>query len=522
MAGMQKGIADPIGRAINTFAALKGMDQRKQLLDEQREERQYQRRRQEKLDAQADEQFELNKRTAQENADWNRLERRRQVQQWGEKDIAKAREQSDQILLEFSSQKKVEGKEEWDADDAQELLSRLEPVQHGLRRKLADLYDPQLVGQRLAATKNILRQLRTGEFDHDVLLENANIVFAPELDARGEKYGAKQVRFNRLLPSPQGDGFVAELNITKADGSTYLAPATMNGGTAEGGDHEVKNFRMEEVAPYLVGQLLTLQGAEAYLKARGKVQEKVRKVKVVGSDKVGRILVYEDNGEPVRTLHGPIAEGIGKGRGGKGKADLIRLKTGVQVTFDNLRQSYLAYLKSHETVDSRGFLSYGDSLLFEEWVNQQAADPVFHSAKSVVVDIESSEYDEALEMAEKWGREQSGWLTSDDTDFADYGGSREQAIAEKTLEYYWMLKGQNLPQKGNDHPAVQGLGGQQNRQSKIQSRSLEGILEFDEQLDIRLNQENPGHMKIAREILEEAKGDKTLARQIARQKGYSF
>lgn len=435
-------MADPIGNAINTFAALQGLKHQGQ-----------QAKRQQRLDEENREDRKIQRGLLQEQADWSRTERKRKKQNWSDADIKAAREESDQIILEFTTQMEAAGKTEWGDEETQSLLARLSPVQHGLRKKLADLYDPKTVDKRLSATKNLLYQLKTGDFNHDELLQDANVAFASELDARGQKYGAKQVRFARLMPSPQGDGFVAELEVTKEDGSTYRAPATMNGGTVEDGDQEVKNYKMEEVAPYLIGQLQTLQGAKAYLKSRGKLKDTKRKVTSVGSDKAGRELIDEE-GNLVRTLHGPFAGGDGASGS---KTERIKLKTGRMVTLDDLRKSYVAaYGKADQFGNLMGLKDGAPN--YNDWVNEQATEPVFWREQQAEagIDVNDPAYAEAKKRAEKWADGEAGYLSTDASDFAAQGGSREQAITQKTMEYYQQLKGGGqMPQAS---PAAQGLG----------------------------------------------------------------
>jgi hypothetical protein len=337
-------MADPIARAINTFAALKGMDQRQEQLDQAREDRLFSRDMMSRQEARADETFNMNKAANAKNSAWQEKERTHKLGEWREGAVEKARTRADDILYEFTSQMEANGVKDWGPGEVEGLMGRLEPVKGELRKKLADLYDPAKVEERSAATKNILGRLRNGDLAHDDTLKDANIAFAPELEARGQKYGAKKVEFSRLLPSPQGDGFMAELEITKPDGTTYRAPATENGGTAEDGDNAVKIFKMEDVAPYLVGQVLTYEGAKGYLKSRGKIKDKDREVMQVGSDDGGRELVYKDTGELVRKIHGPTADADGKGgKGGKnGKGGLAVDNDAYKLFDDQLNKQFLS------------------------------------------------------------------------------------------------------------------------------------------------------------------------------------
>lgn len=330
-------MADPISRAITVFGALKGL-----------EHQEHETRRQARLDALEEDKYLTARRITYDNEAWAKRQRERQEQEWADADVEKARGEADQILLDFTRQMEAEGKTELAPGDVGNLLGRLEPVSGALRAKLKNLYDPSKVEEKLGATERLLGQLSTGHLDHDGAVADANIAFGDELDARGSRYGAKQLRISQIVPSPQGDGVMFNAEVTKEDGTTYRSPLTENGGTAEQGDNVVKNFRMEQIAPYLVGQLVTLRGAKAYLTSRGKIKpvklekggspetgeyvynpetgemvrqlskpkEKTRKVVVVGSDAGGRELVYEDTGERVRTLHSPIKASSGDGSGG--------------------------------------------------------------------------------------------------------------------------------------------------------------------------------------------------------------
>lgn len=57
------------------------------------------------------------------------------------------------------------------------------------------------------------------------------------------------------------------------------------------------------------------------------------------------------------------------------------------------------------------------------------------------VDVESPEYKEAQRRAEAWASGEAGLLSRDSTDFADYGGNRQEAIRQKTMEFYNELTG---------------------------------------------------------------------------------
>jgi hypothetical protein len=504
-------MADPIARAISTYGALKGMEFQQQQadrlnrLDEERaEDRTFQRGMLEKQEARTD-----------ENDAWIRTQRARQVEEWSEADIKSAREQSDQVLLEFTGQMRTAGKQEWGPEEVGELMSRLEPVKHGLRRKLAALYDSKSVAERKSATQGVLKQLYTGRFEHGELLKDANLAFADELDARGQKYGAKQVRFARLVPSPQGDGFMAELEITKGDGSKYRAPATVNGGTAEDGDDEVKVYRMEEVAPYLVGQLQTLQGAETYLKSRGKLQEPKQEW-VFGAD--GELRMNKFSGETEKTGY-VKPDKDGSGGGGKGVKSHL---------YDEFNQTLLRSLVADYGIDDGDFgvdamgnqrvdvdrfvnklpkaaqqrylqaLREGERLMVDEGLSPiRAAQQALGPADAFAVP-DPEILAQAEEIARKEARNKAGWVSSDSADFEASGGSREGFIAERTN--YWVRK---LSGQEEDSPPKGGMASP-GRDQRV------------------LTKENPDHVALARKFLQQAGGDKAKARELAKKAGYSF
>jgi hypothetical protein len=341
-------MADPIARAINTFAALKGMDQRQEQLDQAREDRLFSRDMMSRQEARADETFNMNKAANAKNSAWQEKERGRTEQGWAQQDLDAARQRADETLLSFTQETAAAGIKEWGPTEVSSLMSRLENegVVHGLKPKLAALYDPKKVAEREGATLEMLRQLKTGDINHDTLLENANIAFADELDARGQKYGAKQIRFSRLVPSPQGDGFMGEVEVTRADGSKDKKPLTMNGGTAEDGDNEVKVFKMEQVAPYLVGKLLTYRGAKAYLESRGKITPKEGADYKTFTDAEGRVYAYDPKNPKDKQLlsdaTNPLKDGKGGSGGKSGKGGLAVDNDAYKLFDDQLNKQFLS------------------------------------------------------------------------------------------------------------------------------------------------------------------------------------
>lgn len=310
-------MADPIARAINTFAAMRGMDLQQEQVKQGREDALYRRGMLDKQESRAAELFDLNKQAhqktqqlADEDRGWKREDRDREG-------LDRERKEVDQIL----HARYLEAGGDESKMDLPGLLAELKPYQErgALPPKFAGLFNPQRVEEKLAGTQVLVGQMSSGQFDHAAAVTAANQVFAEELDARGQKYGAKQVRINRIVPSPDGKGVMFGAQITRADGTTYEAPLTENGRTADEGDDKVKVYALEQLVPYLASQAKVLSGVKAHLLASGKISPAERKFKEGGSDKAGRYLYDEVTGEKLRDLHGPIRELVdGGGAGGSG------------------------------------------------------------------------------------------------------------------------------------------------------------------------------------------------------------
>lgn len=60
---------------------------------------------------------------------------------------------------------------------------------------------------------------------------------------------------------------------------------------------------------------------------------------------------------------------------------------------------------------------------------------------STTIDVSSDQYLEAQRMAEEWTSDQAGFFSTDESDFADHGGNKAQALQAKTMEFYQQLTG---------------------------------------------------------------------------------
>lgn len=345
-------MADPIARAINTFAALKGMELQQEQVKQGREDALYRRGMLDKQESRAAELFDLNKQAHQktqelaaEDRGWKREDRNREG-------LERERKEVDQIL--HARYLEAEGDES--KMDLPGLLAELKPYQErgALPPKFAGLFNPQRVEEKLAGTQVLVGQMSSGQFDHAAAVTAANQVFAEELDARGQKYGAKQVRINRIVPSPDGRGVMFGAQITRADGTTYEAPLTENGQTAEAGDDKIKVFQLEQLVPYLASQAKVLSGVKAHLLAGGKI-EKPKQEWSFGAD--GQLRMDKHSGlvektgyvKPVKGMVAGDGEGGGTGRGGgrgAGKKGKGLSNDDYKLFDDQLNKQFLAELQA--------------------------------------------------------------------------------------------------------------------------------------------------------------------------------
>ena len=146
------------------------------------------------------------------------------------------------------------------------------------------------------------------------------------------------------------------------------------------------------------------------------------------------------------------------GDGGADGVNLITLKTGRTVKLDDLRKSYES---TYGKKDAQGFtigLVEG-APSFAAWANSQAAQPVFTAdAPQPSADLQA----QAERLADEWINEQAGWLSSDEKDFAQYGGNKAQAKVAKTAEFLQQLmQQQGIAPQGQapqaQLPAASGL-----------------------------------------------------------------
>jgi len=118
--------------------------------------------------------------------------------------------------------------------------------------------------------------------------------------------------------------------------------------------------------------------------------------------------------------------------GKAGSSDKITLKSGQTADLDDLRKAYEA------TYGEDNGMGMGQNRpTFAQWVNEQAEAPVFQSDSYIPPEIMM----QAEDMARKWADRQAGYLSTDKSDFDQYGGSRESAISAKTQEFARQLMG---------------------------------------------------------------------------------
>jgi len=299
-------MADPIARAIQSYGALKNIEHQ----DAINERQEQQMDRQDRLDAIAMEDREKAAAIQTEDRAWQKKQRAVQEKEWNLKERERAKGEVNKILHSALLEAKGdESKINWGA-----VAPQLKPYYDAelLPEKFKTVFEPDRLNKELGATRGLLDMMATGKLDHTKGLMLLNSSFKGELYERGKRNGATGFTLVDAVPSPNADGFMFEAELNYPKGSRR-APLTVNAGTEDQGDNEVKNFRLEhEVAPYVVSKYRALKGIEAYLQSEGVIKpktEKGRKVIEVG-DPGAKELVYADTGKRVRAL--PQGPGVVK------------------------------------------------------------------------------------------------------------------------------------------------------------------------------------------------------------------
>lgn len=378
--------------------------------------------------------------------------------------------------------------------------------------------------------------IENGTYDSPEFFQAFNSVFSDMIQVGGPD-GATKTLVGAAM-TPDGKGFIPHLRVTTPDGKSYDAPATLPNRDATDTDVMVVPFNqfftsMGERKQTLGGLLKSKRAQldpQGYFSARDSAaaeQRKYQREDQVDERKATRDREAEERKNAFELQrqnreyilrHGLEAAkhrmgGGGAGSGGTGKTDLIQLRHGRMATLEDLRKAYIA---SYGQTDALGNLmkTEGGAPSFEDWVNSQAAQPVFHVEEKLPVDVTDPNYQEARRLAEEWANKKAGWLSADSSDFSLYGGSRARAIAAKTMEFYERFNGNGKGRTSTGHPAGQGLAPQPQKPPQQPKQP--------DQPKQKLDAQNPEHKKIAIDILKEAGGDKAKARQIAKQRGYAF
>jgi len=376
--------------------------------------------------------------------------------------------------------------------------------------------------------------IENGTYDSPEFFQAFNSVFSDMINVGGPDGATKTIVGAAM--TPDGKGFIPHLQVTTPDGKSYEAPATLPNRDATDTDVMVVPFsqffaNMGERKQTLAGMLKAKRAQldpQGYFSARDSAaaeQRKYQREDLVDERKAKRDREAEERknafelqkqNREYSLRHGLEAAKHrmgGSGSGGTGKTDLIRLRHGRMATLDDLRKSYIA---SYGQTDALGNLmkTVDGAPSFEDWVNNQAAEPVFHVEEKLPVDVSDPNYLEARRLAEEWANKKAGWLSSDSSDFSIYGGSRTRAIAAKTMEFYERFNRNGKGRTSTNHPAGQGLAPQPPKASQQSKQPAQPKQKLDAQ--------NPEHVKVARELLREAGGDKAKARELAKQRGYAF
>lgn len=179
---------------------------------------------------------------------------------------------------------------------------------------------------------------------------------------------------------------------------------------------------------------------------------------------------------------------------GKGKTDLITLKTGRKITLDDARQAYLATYGKPD--GAGGFTVESSAPSFSSWINGQAVEPVFEGGAQ----DDPALLAKAEEMADKWVKGQAGFLSSDSSDFAKYGGNREQARAAKVKEFYAMLSGDEAGTGASPSGVATQAGNYTKDEAVAAARRAIASGKDRESIIARLEEMHPGAGKLVGEV----------------------
>ncbi len=96
------------------------------------------------------------------------------------------------------------------------------------------------------------------------------------------------------------------------------------------------------------------------------------------------------------------------------------------------------------------------------------------------LDQNSDKFRKYRSDAIKWANEESGFWTSDKEDFKKYGGNKQQAIVEKTLEYYRLGEGDSEGQVGLSTSTSNDAGGSYSTAEDVRKAYSAGELTYAE------------------------------------------
>lgn len=319
--------------------------------------------------------------------------------------------------------------------------------------------------------------IENGTYDTPEFFASFNRAFSDMVNVGGPEGSNKELVGATIAPG--GAGFIPHIKVTTADGQSYQAPATLPNRDHTDKDLMVIPFkqffgemgsRKQRIQDLLQAKLAQLD-PKGYLDNKRAVAAEQRKYqredavsdrdyrRELEKEKTRRDFELAKQGREYSLRRGlEAAKARMPGGSASGKTDLIQLRTGRNATLDDLRKSYIA---TYGKADPMGNLigTVAGAPNYEAWVNAQATVPVFSVQEQTGIDTGSELYAKAEKMAKRWVDSQAGWASTDGSDFKQYGGNRQQALTEKTAEFYQMLKGENGQKPaGGAHPAAGGAG----------------------------------------------------------------
>ena len=295
--------------------------------------------------------------------------------------------------------------------------------------------------------------------DYDAALEavNNDPGFSAQLKARAQAQGNKNMKLVDVRPGTTQGTVQLGVMVEKQNGEIYgPVPLTMKAGTEAQGDNIVKQYPVEKILEAFAGQAQLAGMVKKAYQSFG--DKKKGNFTAVGGPKTGYKLLNKDDGTVGDTII-PAAEGLGSENPvdksfkaqtdvlvglSKKKADIESGASpwGGEIDDANVQRQLATINKAIEDQER-----YIQAKFPDQWKlyigDGESARPVPPQQRIAMMD-------KAKKLATEWADGKETLWNLDSTDFKEYGGTKADAIAQKTQEIYALLMGEN--------PATSGIG----------------------------------------------------------------